>query len=282
MDKIQIRFQNIVLNMNKLKIPFLLIIAYLTVGCSDDDPKDAVREIKMSVSPETGTMYVFGFEQPVECMLVMSEDNPGVWEQLDFQGIKGFTYERGHEYYLSVERTILANPPADGSNRTYSLLRILQDRLVTEPEIPVDKEIHSEEDIEYYDMCPLNKYAINKEFIINKNGAISYTDGHNLPSYDNARIWLEDILDKADPDWIKFQRVSYMAIYSFVLSPLTKEIRLVRNESYGPMFKDVIPENEFNHITQSMHTGEELEYALILANVHKKAIQKVKFSIIKK
>ena len=52
-----------------------------------------------------------------------------------------------------------------------------------------------------------------------------------------------------------------MAIYSFVLSPLTDEIRLVRNESSGPMFKEVIPESEFAHITQSMKPGEELRYA---------------------
>lgn len=265
--------------MNKLIIPFLLFIAFLAVGCSDDEPKDVVNEIKMSVSAETGTMYVWGSEQPVECMLVVSEDNPGVWVKLDFNAIKGFTYERGHEYYLSVERTILANPPADGSDRTYSLIRIIDDRLVTEPEKPVDKEINSEEDIEYYDMCPFNKYAINKEFIVNEIGGISYADGHNLPSYDNARIWLENILDKEDPNWVKFQSVSYMAIYSFVLSPLTEEMRLVRNKSHGPMFKEVIPEDEFTYIVQSMKSGEELRYALILANIYKMGLQKLEFTV---
>lgn len=30
---------------------------------------------------------------------------------------------------LSVKRTILANPPMDGSDRTYSLIRILDDRV---------------------------------------------------------------------------------------------------------------------------------------------------------
>lgn len=259
----------------------LLLSVCLLTSCSDDESKDVVKEIRMSISSETGTMYVFGFEQPVECMLVMSEENPGVWVPFDFNAIKGFTYEKGHEYYLSVERTILANPPADGSDRTYSLLRILQDRLVTEPEVPVDKEINSEEDIEYYDMCPFNKYSLyNERYIVNGNGEIFYENGSSLPSYDRAaRIWLENILDKADPNWIEFQRVPYMAIYSFVLSPLTEEIRLVRNDSHGPMFKDVIPENEFTYITQSMESGEELRYALILANVYKKGLQKLEFTI---
>lgn len=265
--------------MNKFFVSFLLIAAFFVSGCIDNAPKDVVNEIKMSVSSETGTYIPWGSDTPVECMLVMSEENPGVWTQLDFNGIKGFTYERGHEYYLSVERTILANPPMDGSDRTYSLLRILQDRIVTEPEKPAEKEINSEEDIEYYDMCPFDKYAIEKEIIVNENGEISYADGHNLPSYDNAHIWLECILDKADPNWLKFNKIPYMAIYSFVLSPLTDEIRLVRNESSGPMFKEVIPESEFAHITKSMKPGEELRYALILANVYKKGLQKLEFTI---
>ena len=70
-----------------------------------------------------------------------------------------------------------------------------------------------------------------------------------------------------------------VAIYSFVLSPFSDNIRLVRNESSGPMFKNVVPENEFTRITQSMTSGEEVHYALILANVHKKGLQKVEFTI---
>ena len=45
------------------------------------------------------------------------------------------------------------------------------------------------------------------------------------------------------------------------------------------MFKNVVPENEFTRITQSMTSGEEVHYALILANVHKKGLQKVEFTI---
>lgn len=269
-------------NMNKLIISFLSIVTFLVSACNDDEPKDVVKEIAMSISSETGVMHdLFDSEgkYPIECMLVMSEDNPGVWETLGFNRIEGFIYERGHEYELRVKRTILANPPMDASDRSYSLIRILQDRLVTEPEIPVDKEIKSEEDIEYYELCPLDKYAIDHEFIVDGNGEVFYTNGSSLPFYGAARIYLKDILDKADPNWVKFQSVPYMAIYSFVLSPLTDEIRLVHNESSGPMLKNVIPENEFTHITQTMTSGEELHYALILANVNKKGLQKLEFTI---
>lgn len=273
--------------MNKLITSFLFIIAFLSSACSDDEPQDAVKEIKMSVSSETGVMYDLLDEKgeyPIECMLVMSEDNPGVWEPLGFNSIEGFTYVRGHEYYLSVMRTILANPRADTSDRTYSLIRILEDRVVTEPEVPVDMKITSEKDIEYYDLCPFEKYASSKGYIVDGNGKIFYDDGSgsSLPSYDLARIWVEDVLDKEDLNWVKFESVPYMAIYSFVLSPFTDDIRVVRNGSSGPMFKDVIPEDEFTRITQSMQSGEEVRYALILANVHKKGLQKLEFAIKKR
>jgi len=45
------------------------------------------------------------------------------------------------------------------------------------------------------------------------------------------------------------------------------------------MFKDVIPENEYRHIVETMKTNEELQYTLILANVYKLGLQKLNFTI---
>ena len=265
----------------------MLLMSFFAVAgltaCSDDDaPKDSVKEIRMLVSAETGVTYAWGDdmkENPIECLLVKTEGDSEEWKNLGFEQIKGFSYERGHEYYLSVKRTILANPPADASDRTYELIRVLEDRLVVAPEIPIDKEIKTEADIEYYDLCPFEKYAISKEFIVDKDGKILYGDGSSLPSYEHARIWLEKVLDMEDPNWVKFQTVPYQAYYSFILSPFSDNIRLVSNETSGPMFKNVIPEDELTRITQSMNSGEEVRYALILANVYKKGLQKVEFTI---
>lgn len=270
----------------------MLLMAFLAVAgltaCSDDKPNDSVKEIRMQVSSETGIMYdLFDdkLEHPIECMLVESEDFPGETLQLGLNEIEGFTYEREHEYYLSVKRTILANPTADASDRTYSLVRILADRLVVEPELTTDKEIKTEADIEYYDLCPFEKYAVGSAIVVDDEGKIDckvqYDKDSPLPSYDKARIWLVNILDHKDPNWVKFHSVPYQATYSYVLSPFTDKIRLVRNESHGPMFKNVVTEEEFARI-MSMNSGERVSYAFILANVHKKALQKVEFIIIKK
>lgn len=267
--------------MNRFLTSLLLVANTLFVACSDDEPKDQTKEITMSISAETGVITGF-LATPIEGMLVMTDDEPGKWYTISFQAVSGFTYEKGHEYELRVKRTIIANPPADGSNRRYELVRIVSDKVVFEPEQPSEQEVSSENEIELYDGCPIDKYAVSPKYFVDAQGTIVYGNGDSAPSYDSARIWLEFILSTSDPDFNKYQKVGYMAVYSYVVSPLCDKIRLVRNDSHGPMFKDVIPENEFNHITQSMQPGEELEYALILANVHKKALQKVKFSIIKK
>lgn len=277
-------------NKNYFRILLLTFIAItgLTACSNDDEPKDSVKEIRMQVAAETGVMYdLFDdkMEHPIECMLVESEDFPGETLQLGLNEIEGFTYEHEHEYYLSVKRTILANPPADASDRTYSLVRILADRLVVEPELPADKEIRTEADIEYYDMCPFEKYGVGSAIVVDDEGKIDskleYDKVSPLPSYDKARIWVVNILDHKDPNWVKFHSVPYQATYSYVLSPFTDKIRLVRNESHGPMFKNVVPEDEFARIL-SMNSGEKVNYSLILANVHKKGLQKVEFAIIKK
>ena len=272
----------------KLLIAAFLAVAGLTACNNDDEPKDSVKEIRMQISAETGVMYDLSddrMENPIECMLVESEDFPGEILQLGFNEIEGFTYEREHEYYLSAKRTILANPPADASDRKYSLVRILADRHVVAPELPVDKEITTEADIEYFDLCPFAKYAIASDFIVDEDGKIDgkvqYDNVSPLPSYDKARIWLVNILDHKDPNWVKFQTVPYQATYSYVLSPFTDKIRMVRNDSHGPMFKNVVPEDEFACI-MAMKPNERVSYALILANVHKKALQKVEFVVIKK
>ena len=269
------------------RIAFAMLAAFSLASCSsDDDDKDITKVINMSVSAEPGVMYdLFDSmgEHPIECMRVMTEDEPGRWQDLCFSEIKGFTYERGHEYELRVKRTILANPPQDASNRTYELVRILADKKVEEVAEPVEKEVKSEADIEYEQQCPIEKYAIAKggEYLVDAEGKVTYADGTPTPEFDkHAQIYLENILDKSHPLWQAGAR--YQATYAYVLSPLTDEIRLVPSNHACFLFKNILTESEMAHVQQSMKQGETLRYALILANVYKRGIQKVEFTIKKK
>lgn len=131
---------------------FVVIISAIgMVSCNDDDePKDKVIEVTMSVSENTDIMYSLfddNKENPVECMLVMEDGVDQTWRKMSFSYIKGFTYEKGHRYKLRAKKTILANPPADGSAWKYELVEVLEDKEIIGPELPVEATIKSEADI---------------------------------------------------------------------------------------------------------------------------------------
>lgn len=262
---------------------FLCLLSF--IGCKKDEPKDEMQIISMSISEETGITYDLfdtNKEYPIECMLVMEEDAPRVWQPMTFGTIKGFTYEKGHSYELKVKRTRLANPPMDASAYTYELVQILEDRIITEPDEPTDtdKEIHSEADIEYQELCPYEKYAINPEEIrIDKAGNLFDANGSALLPYEDKRIYLENILDKADANWNLFNKIPYMAYYAYVFSPLTDKIRLVRVSGGGPMLKNVIPADEYQELLDRVWGEEVMKYSLIIVNIYKQGLQKVEFTV---
>lgn len=265
-----------------LNLLFLLLAVFAISSCSsdDDEKKDSVKEITIYVSSETGESYGFN-STPEECMLVKFDNPNGEWEHLGLYRIEGFTYVKGHEYELRVKMTTLANPPADGYSHKYLLVKIVQDKLVKETETPTDNSVKSESDIEYQELCPYNKYETEDNYIIDGEGNIYKGNGWPKPSYEHSRIYVENVLDKGDDNWVKFNSIPYQAYCSYVISPLTDDIRMVYNEDGGPLFKDVIPESEFEYITKKMNSGEKLQYFLILANVYKKGLQKLKFTITK-
>ncbi len=265
-----------------LNLLFLLLAVFAISSCSsdDDEKKDSVKEITIYVSSETGESYGFN-STPEECMLVKFDNPNGEWEHLGLYRIEGFTYVKGHEFELRVKMTTLANPPADGYSHRYLLVKIVQDKLVKETETPTDNSVKSESDIEYQELCPYNKYETEDNYIIDGEGNIYKGNGLPKPSYEHSRIYVENVLDKGDDNWVKFNSIPYQAYCSYVISPLTDDIRLVYNEDGGPLFKDVIPESEFEYITKKMNSGEKLQYFLILANVYKKGLQKLKFTITK-
>lgn len=265
-----------------LNLLFLLLAVFAVSSCSndDDEKKDSVKEITIYVSSETGESYGFN-STPEECMLVKFDNPNGKWEHLGLYRIEGFTYVKGHEYELRVKMTTLANPPADGYSHKYLLVKIVQDKLVKETGTPTDNSVKSESDIEYQELCPYNKYETEDNYIVDGEGNIYKGNGWPKPSYEHSRIYVENVLDKGDDNWVKFNSIPYQAYCSYVISPLTDDIRLVYNEDGGPLFKKVMPESEFEYITKKMNSGEKLQYFLILANVYKKGLQKLKFTITK-
>ena len=266
---------------------FVVIISAIgMVSCNDDDePKDKVIEVTMSVSENTDIMYSLfddNKENPVECMLVMEDGVDQTWRKMSFSGIEWFTYEKGHRYKLRAKKTILANPPADGSAWKYELVEVLEDKEIIGPELPVEATIKSEADIVYEEQCPIEKYSVSSPIFVDGNGKIYSSEGNERPSYKNCRIYLNNTLDITDPDWVKFNSTTYMARYAYVISPLSDKIRLVVASGGGPMLKYIVTEDDFRYVTTSMNKGEQLTYVLILANANKKGIQRLELTFERK
>lgn len=266
---------------------FVVIISAIgMVSCNDDDePKDKVIEVTMSVSENTDIMYSLfddNKENPVECMLVMEDGVDQTWRKMSFSGIEWFTYEKGHRYKLRAKKTILANPPADGSAWKYELVEVLEDKEIIGPELPVEATIKSEADIVYEELCPIEKYSVSSPIFVDGNGKIYSSEGNERPSYKNCRIYLDKTLDPTAPDWVKLNSTTYMARYAYVISPLSDKIRLVVASGGGPMLKYIVTEDDFRYMTVTMNKGEQLTYVLVFANANKKGIQRLELTLERK
>lgn len=266
---------------------FVVIISAIgMVSCNDDDElKDKVVEVTMSVSENTDIMYGpfdDNKENPVECMLVMEDGVDQTWRKMSFSGIEWFTYEKGHRYKLRAKKTILANPPADGSAWKYELVEVLEDKEIIGPELPVEATIKSEADIVYEELCPIEKYSVSSPIFVDGNGKIYSSEGNERPSYKNCRIYLNNTLDITDPDWVKFNSTTYMARYAYVISPLSDKIRLVVASGGGPMLKYIVTEDDFRYMTTTLKEKEQITYVLILANANKKGLQRLELTLERK
>lgn len=273
----------------KLFFSTLLVVIISAIGmvsCIDDDElKDKVVEVTMSVSENTDIMYSLfddNKENPVECMLVMEDGVDQTWRKMSFSGIEWFTYEKGHRYKLRAKKTILANPPADGSAWKYELIEVLEDKEIIGPELPVEATIKSEADIVYEEQCPIEKYSVSSPIFVDGNGKIYSSEGNERPSYKNCRIYLDKTLDPTAPDWVKLNSTTYMARYAYVISPLSDKIRLVVASGGGPMLKYIVTEDDFRYMTVTMNKGEQLTYVLVFANANKKGIQRLELTLERK
>lgn len=266
---------------------FVVILSAIgMVSCNDDDElKDKVVEVTMSVSENTDIMYSLfddNKENPVECMLVMEDGVDQTWRKMSFSGIEWFTYEKGHRYKLRAKKTILANPPADGSAWKYELIEVLEDKEIIGPELPVEATIKSEADIVYEEQCPIEKYSVSSPIFVDGNGKIYSSEGNERPSYKNCRIYLDKTLDPTAPDWVKLNSTTYMARYAYVISPLSDQIRLVVASGGGPMLKYIVTEDDFRYMTVTMNKGEQLTYVLVFTNANKKGIQRLELTLERK
>jgi hypothetical protein len=109
---------------NIFTLLFGLTLLVFTSCQDDNEPKDWTETVTINVSAETVMYTPILSTIPIEGMNI-KETTETHWISTYFSSIAGFTYERGYDYLLKVEKTHLVNPPADASNVSYKLIEIL-------------------------------------------------------------------------------------------------------------------------------------------------------------
>lgn len=115
-------------NLKWMNLIILCFFAALCSSCLDnEDDEDWSEVVNLYVASEKGEYYPQEYPNglaPLEGIKIKEHPNDE-WTIISINGIKGFVYEEGFEYYLRVEKTHLGNPPADGMDVIYKLIEII-------------------------------------------------------------------------------------------------------------------------------------------------------------
>ena len=117
--------------MKVIRLYIAIVIALLATNtftsCDTDLTEDRSKVINLYVDAELGEYRPWGHPEDAEPLdgIKIKERKDADWEVIPIDGIIGFSYVEGNEYFIEVEKTHLANPPADASNISYTLIRII-------------------------------------------------------------------------------------------------------------------------------------------------------------
>ena len=91
----------------------------VALGSAGSPPEDTTLLVGPELVDCTGAA-------PMKCLQV--KESPERPWRLFYSPIEGFSHEPGYEYELRVRVTAVPNPPADASNRRYSLIEVVERR----------------------------------------------------------------------------------------------------------------------------------------------------------
>lgn len=104
----------------------LLFICPISFSCcqNNDELYDSIEKMKVYIPAGTNIYLPLGATVPMEYMFV-KEEKQSEYLKMDLFSIVDFTYEKGYEYNLIIEKKTLALPSTDRSNISYKLIQIL-------------------------------------------------------------------------------------------------------------------------------------------------------------
>ncbi|WP_300729517.1 DUF4377 domain-containing protein [uncultured Bacteroides sp.] len=207
----------------------LMSISFSACLNDDDDvPADKVDSVGLYISGLTCvTGPVWGVDYPMEAMMVKFADRKDS-TTLTFDRIDGFTYHRGHEYELRIERTILGMPPADGLGEKYRLLEILSDKEIDATREEVHLSVKSVADVLWGDEShsqghPVPGMGVQEEgedtwWVIPYNGI----EGFKYEESYSYELIVEKIVPKEIPESTRWSFTTTQYVWKQTLSKSEK------------------------------------------------------------
>lgn len=110
-----------------------LVASFFAASCSlKGNPPETANIVDIRINHFRQTAVGEG---PYLVYLIQEDEKIGTedWQYL-YESIEGFNYEQGYIYDLKAKKTIVENPPADGSSLKYELVSVISKDRVPEEE----------------------------------------------------------------------------------------------------------------------------------------------------
>ncbi len=262
-------------------IAAMLMAGFTFTACmnEDEEAKDITVRETITVLSETRITFPYLGENryfPIEQLVVI--DSKGAESSLGLNAISEFDWERGYSYELSVDKTILANPPMDDTDKRYRLRKILEKR--KDPSFnPSDKAVETEADIIFASGTPAEVYMADRDrFTIDNSGLITPEEQNVLTQQAfDGNINLVYILGSDSP---LFGRWNYIIDRIYVSSPFSEKLRPLEYQRYfqSPALTEIITSTEKERMAAEGESGDTYTYTLYLYSAENLAIQAIKLN----
>ncbi|MBD5265469.1 MAG: DUF4377 domain-containing protein [Bacteroides sp.] len=263
--------------MRTSNIIFIMSAAFALTSClGDDEPKDHTVRDRVTVLSETQVTFPFMDTErhsPIENLVIV--DRRGGRSYVGLSEIEDFDWERGYEYTLEVDKTIIANPPMDGCNVSYSLHKVV-DRRKDPSFTPSGIDVNTVSDVVYAPEAPVEIYVLDWDrFSIDSKGHIEATR-HNLLTqviFDGV-LSLAYTLREDSPFYCLW---NYLAVKIYVGSPFDDRLRPVEPAAYGQSYplESIMTSKELRRMADEGTAGDKFEYSLYVYGAENLALQKV-------
>ncbi|MEG1616603.1 MAG: DUF4377 domain-containing protein [Bacteroidales bacterium] len=117
--------------MKRVFSALLVSATILSTGCSVLKDKNKGEEILVEISAKPGTCHTWYREEPIECMQMREVGKENEYASVPLSTISGFEYVPGYDWKLKVKKEIIKNPPADASNISYTLVKVISKKAVS-------------------------------------------------------------------------------------------------------------------------------------------------------